>query len=129
MFKYFLASITRNALSLAGTALALASLVLIISLLVIQALGYEGGPYLGIVTFLVLPALAIVGLIMIPIGGALSDRFGGKPVILTATVLMGITVYPLFVIIDHGIMLEALLAQLWFAVLFGKYLQPFDLVE
>ena len=61
----------------------------------------------------------IVLVIMIPIGGALSDRFGGKPVILTATVLMGITVYPLFVIIDHGIMLEALLAQLWFAVLFG----------
>jgi hypothetical protein len=69
MFKYFFASITRNALSLAGTALALASLVLIISLVVIQLLGYEGGPYLGIVTFLVLPGLAIIGLILIPIGG------------------------------------------------------------
>lgn len=69
MFKYFLASITRNVLSLTGTALALASLVLIISLFVIQLLGYEGGPYLGIVKFLVLPALAIIGLILIPIGG------------------------------------------------------------
>jgi hypothetical protein len=71
MFKYFFASITRNALSLAGTALALGSLVLIISLVVIQLLGYEGGPYLGIVTFLVLPGLAIIGLIMIPIGALL----------------------------------------------------------
>ena len=74
MFKYFFASITRNALSLAGTALALASLVLIISLVVIQLLGYEGGPYLGIVVFLVLPALAIIGLIMIPVGSLLWRR-------------------------------------------------------
>jgi hypothetical protein len=74
MFKNFFASITRNALSLAGTAMALASLVLIITLIVIQMLGYEGGPYLGIVTFLVLPALAIIGLIMIPIGSLLWRR-------------------------------------------------------
>ena len=74
MFKYFFASITRNSLSLAGTALALASLVLIISLVVIQLLGYEGGPYLGILMFLVLPALAILGLIMIPIGSLLWRR-------------------------------------------------------
>jgi len=74
MFKYFFASITRNALSLVGTALALASLVLIISLVVIQLLGYEGGPYLGIVMFLILPGLAIAGLIMIPIGSLLWRR-------------------------------------------------------
>jgi len=74
MFKYFFASITRNALSLVGTALALASLVLIISLVVIQLLGYEGGPYLGIVMFLILPGLAITGLIMIPIGSLLWRR-------------------------------------------------------
>lgn len=74
MFKYFFASITRNALSLAGTALALASLVLIISLVVIQQLGYEGGTYLGIVTFLILPGLAILGLIMIPVGSLVWRR-------------------------------------------------------
>jgi len=61
-------------LSLVGTALALASLVLIISLVVIQLLGYEGGPYLGIVMFLILPGLAITGLIMIPIGSLLWRR-------------------------------------------------------
>ena len=74
MFRNFLASITRNALSLAGTALALASLILIISLFLIQRLGYEGGPYLGILTYLVLPAIFAVGLILIPIGAVLWRR-------------------------------------------------------
>ena len=74
MFKNFFTSITRNGISLAGTALALASLVLIISLFLIQQLGYEGGAYLGILTFLVLPATCIIGLIMIPIGTLLWRR-------------------------------------------------------
>ena len=74
MLKNFFASITRNALSLAGTALAFASLILIVTLFLIQQLGFEGGPYLGILTFLVLPALCIVGLIMIPIGSLLWRR-------------------------------------------------------
>ena len=74
MLKNFLGSITRNGVSLAGTALALASIILIVSLFVIAQLGFEGGPYLGILTFLVLPALAIVGLIMIPIGNFMWRR-------------------------------------------------------
>ena len=74
MFKNFLASITRNGLSLVGTALALAALVLIISLFFVQKLGFDGGPYLGILTFLILPMLAIVGLIMIPIGNLMWRR-------------------------------------------------------
>ena len=72
--KNFLASITRNGISLAGTALALASLILIISLFFIQQLGFEGGPYLGILTFLVLPGLCVLGLIMIPVGSLLWRR-------------------------------------------------------
>ena len=40
MFRNFLASITRNAISLIGTALAVASLILIISLFLIQKIGY-----------------------------------------------------------------------------------------
>ena len=71
--KNFLASITRNGISLAGTALALASLILIISLFFIQQLGFEGGPYLGILTFLVLPGLCVLGLIMIPVGSLLLE--------------------------------------------------------
>lgn len=74
MLKNFLGSITRNATSLAGTALALASIILIVSLFFIQQMGFEGGPYLGILTFLILPMLAIVGLIMIPIGNLMWRR-------------------------------------------------------
>ena len=40
MIRNFLASITRNGISLLGTALALAGLVLIICLFVIEKLGY-----------------------------------------------------------------------------------------
>jgi hypothetical protein len=74
VFRNFLASITRNGISMAGTAIALASLILIISLFFIQQLGYEGGPYLGILTFLILPALCVIGLLMIPVGSLLWRR-------------------------------------------------------
>ena len=66
MFKNFLGSITRNGISLLGTALALAGLVLIVSLVVIEKLGFDGGPYLGILTYLILPMIFVVGLILIP---------------------------------------------------------------
>ena len=65
---------TRNGISLLGTGLALASLILIVSLFLIQQLGFDGGPYLGIVTFLILPALFIIGLILIPIGSMIWRR-------------------------------------------------------
>lgn len=74
MFKNFLASITRNAISLIGTALALASLILIISLFFIEKLGFEGGPYLGILTYLILPMIFVIGLILIPVGAMLWRR-------------------------------------------------------
>ena len=59
MFKNFMASITRNAVSVGGTALAVASLVLISSLFVMGLIGFQGGPYIGILTFLILPRNAI----------------------------------------------------------------------
>jgi len=74
MFKNFMASITRNAVSVGGTALAVASLVLISSLFVMELIGFQGGPYLGILTFLILPMFFIVGLILIPIGAVLGRR-------------------------------------------------------
>lgn len=74
MFKNFLASITRNAISLIGTALALASLILIITLFFIEQLGFEGGPYLGILTYLILPMIFVIGLILIPVGAMLWRR-------------------------------------------------------
>jgi hypothetical protein len=78
MFKNFLASISQNGLSLIGTALALASLVLIVSLFMMEQVGFEGGPYLGILTYLILPVIFITGLIMIPIGVVLQRRKSRK---------------------------------------------------
>ena len=68
MARHFFASLTQNPISLAGTALAVASLTLIITLFGIQIIGFEGGPYLGILTFLVMPVFFVTGLLLIPVG-------------------------------------------------------------
>jgi hypothetical protein len=78
MFKNFFASITHNAISLIGTALAVASLVLIASLFTMEQLGFEGGPYLGILTYLILPMIFVTGLILIPVGAVLWRRKQSK---------------------------------------------------
>ena len=74
MFKNFLASITRTGISLFGTALALAGLVLIVCLYFLEQLGFEGGKYLGILLYLMVPMIIIFGLILIPVGTFLHRR-------------------------------------------------------
>ncbi len=71
MFRNFLSSITHNAISLVGTGLAIVGLVLIVSLFTMEQLGFEGGPYIGILTYLVLPMIFVFGLILIPVGAVL----------------------------------------------------------
>ncbi|MEE4305173.1 MAG: NapC/NirT family cytochrome c [Wenzhouxiangella sp.] len=68
MARHFFAALTRNPISLAGTALAVASLTLIVALFAVHAIGFQGGPYLGIVTFLILPMFFVLGLLLIPVG-------------------------------------------------------------
>lgn len=74
MLRNFLASITHNGISLVGTGLAIASLVLIVSLFFMEQIGFEGGPYLGILTYLILPVIFVTGLILIPVGAVLYRR-------------------------------------------------------
>jgi len=74
MFKNFLVSITHNLLSLIGTAIALATLVLMASLFAMELWGFEGGPYIGILTYLILPMIFIFGLALIPVGAVLHRR-------------------------------------------------------
>jgi hypothetical protein len=74
VFKNFLSSITHNGISLVGTALAIMGLVLIVSLFVMEQLGFQGGPYLGILTYLILPMIFVVGLVLIPVGAVLYRR-------------------------------------------------------
>ena len=74
MFKNFLVSITHNLISLIGTAIAVATLVLMASLFAMELFGFEGGPYIGILTYLILPMIFVFGLILIPIGAILYRR-------------------------------------------------------
>jgi hypothetical protein len=65
----FLAICTSNLISLIGTAITTASAFLFMLLLLMHLVGeQEGGPYAGILTFLILPAVFVLGLVLIPIG-------------------------------------------------------------
>jgi len=72
--RTFLYAITRNSVSLCGAALTTAAAILFISLFVGESLGLGGGPYLGILTFVILPALFVLGLLLIPGGIAWQRR-------------------------------------------------------
>ena len=68
MIKHFFAAITGNIVSLIGTVLVVVSLLLMLALLVMQAMGFQGGAYLGILTFVIFPMLFLLGLALIPVG-------------------------------------------------------------
>ncbi len=74
MIKHFLAAITGNVVSLIGTLLIVISLLFILALLIMQNMGFEGGAYLGIVTFVVLPVLFLAGVAIVPLGIWLKHR-------------------------------------------------------
>jgi hypothetical protein len=78
MIKHFLAAITGNVISLIGTLMIILSLLFIGALLVMQAMGFEGGAYLGIITFVVLPMGFLLGIIVVPLGIWLQKRRNAK---------------------------------------------------
>ncbi len=63
-----LKSIWQNTLSIVGGVLAVLAILFFISFQVIEFVEPAGNPYTGLWTFLVLPAVMIVGLILIPVG-------------------------------------------------------------
>jgi hypothetical protein len=82
----FLVSLTRNPISLVGVAITTAAAILIVTLFAIEWIGFLGNPYVGILTYLVLPAIFLLGLALIPIGIARDrrrlrrvEREGGAP--------------------------------------------------
>lgn len=66
--------------------------------------------------------VAVSNFVWLPIGGALSDRFGRKPLLVAMTVLTLLTAYPALSLLaqapSFGHMLETLL---WFSFLYGIY--------
>lgn len=71
----FIGSVTGNWISLTGTGLTTASAFLFLLLFLIHVVSEHGGsPYLGILSFLILPALFVLGLVLIPVGLQLERR-------------------------------------------------------
>ncbi|MBT8136166.1 MAG: NapC/NirT family cytochrome c [Gammaproteobacteria bacterium] len=70
----FLAAVTGNWLSLVGSMIATAGAALILTFLLLDLMGFSGGPYLGILTFLILPGIFVLGLLLIPVGVFLARR-------------------------------------------------------
>jgi len=72
--RSFLIALSRSPIGAFGGALTTASALLILTLFGLEVVGYEGGPYIGILAYLILPAIFILGLILIPIGVARQRR-------------------------------------------------------
>lgn len=67
-------SLTSNFISFAGLLIFSVCLVLVVFVLVADWIGFEFNPYIGVVAFLILPAIATGGLILIPLGKAWERR-------------------------------------------------------
>ncbi len=67
-FTRFLAQVIRNPIGMAGAVLTTVGAVLFLTLLALDLVGFHGGPYGGILAFLVIPALFVLGLVLVPIG-------------------------------------------------------------
>jgi len=68
------AQITRTRLSLAGAVITTVSALTFIALFLLELLGLHGGPYVGILGFIVIPTLFVIGLLLIPLGLWLDRR-------------------------------------------------------
>lgn len=64
----------RHPLSIAGTVITTASAVVFIALLIAELTGMLGNPYAGLVVFVAIPALFVLGLLLIPVGIRLDRR-------------------------------------------------------
>ncbi len=70
----------RDPISLLGAALASVATALILTILLLDILGFHTNPYVGVLTFLVLPGVFLFGLILVPIGVLRERRRSGAGV-------------------------------------------------
>jgi hypothetical protein len=68
VIQSFISLVTRHWISMIGSVIALATAILMILLFGMELSGFKGGPYLGILTYLILPAVFVFGLALIPVG-------------------------------------------------------------
>jgi len=60
--KGFFASITRNPVSLVGVAITTVAAVLFLSLFAVEMSGFHGNPYLGIISYIVVPTIFAIAI-------------------------------------------------------------------
>ncbi len=66
--KNLFAKVSRNPISLSGVVITTISAIIFLTLFAIELVGFSGGPYVGIMAFLIVPAFFVGGLILIPFG-------------------------------------------------------------
>ena len=69
------------------------------------------------VTLLLNALMLALQLVLLPLGGALSDRIGRKPMLLLATLGFALLTWPLYALIHHGSLIAVLLGQVGFVLL------------
>ena len=74
MVHSFLSVVTRHWISLAGAIIALVGAVVMMLLFTMEMTGFHGGPYLGILTYMILPMVFVGGLVLIPLGALFRRR-------------------------------------------------------
>ena len=84
--RSFLVSLTRNPISLLGAAVTTASGVLIVTLFAVELFGFLGNPYIGILAYLVLPAL-IAQLVLVERGVRKGSRLAALALVLFVTTI------------------------------------------
>ena len=70
----FFARALQHPVSALGVALTTASALLFLSLFALHVFGFLQNPYIGILVFILIPAVFVVGLLLIPLGGWLERR-------------------------------------------------------
>ncbi len=66
--RNFFIALTRNPVSLIGSAITTASAVVFVTLFAIDLVGEGETPYMGILAYLIVPLFFVVGLVLIPLG-------------------------------------------------------------
>lgn len=67
-------SLLRNYISFCGWAIILATLTSIVLLVLIELTGVSDSPYVGIITYIVLPAILVFGMVLVPLGMLVERR-------------------------------------------------------
>jgi hypothetical protein len=76
--RNFFIALTRDPISLLGAAITTASALVFAALFSFDLVGLEGGPYVGILSYVIVPGCFVFGLLLIPVGIWRHRRLAGR---------------------------------------------------